>query len=47
MTIQDAAPAQEDNLARLAISAPTGVTFNISDAKLYIPVVNLSAKDDN
>ena len=47
MTIQVATPAQEENLARLAINPPAGVTFNISDPKLYISVVNLSTEDDN
>ena len=26
--------------------SPTGATFKITDTKLYIPVVTLSAKDD-
>ena len=30
-----------------AIAAPTGATFKIKDTKLYIPVVILSAEDDN
>ena len=35
---------EEDNSA---INAPTGATFTITDAKLYIPVVPLSAGDDH
>ena len=30
-----------------AMEAPTGATLAISDAKLYVPVVTLSTKDDN
>ena len=29
------------------INAPTGETFSITDEELYIPVVTLSAEDDN
>ena len=29
------------------IRAPTGATFSISGTKLYVPVVTLSAQDDN
>ena len=36
--------AQGDNTA---IIDPTGATFTITDAKLYVPVVPLSAEDDN
>ena len=28
-------------------SSPTNATFKITDTKLYVPVVTLSAKDDN
>ena len=45
--IQDVAPEQEDNQPRLAINAPTGVTFDISDARLYISIVTLSTEDYN
>lgn len=45
--IQDVAPEQEDNQPRLAINAPTGVTFDISDTKLYISIVTLSTEDYN
>ena len=30
-----------------AIAAPTGVAFNITDCKLYVLVVTLSAENDN
>ena len=33
--------------ANPAIVAPTGSKFQITDTKLYEPVVTLSAKDDN
>ena len=36
--------AQGDNPA---IAAPTGGTFKIEDTKLYVPVVTLSAENDN
>ena len=36
--------AQGDNTA---IITPTGATFTITNAKLYVPVVPLSAEDDN
>ena len=32
--------------ARERIDAPTNATFNITDTKLYVPVVTLSEKDD-
>ena len=41
MTTRD---AEGDNPA---INAPTGETFSITDGELYIPVVTLSAEDDN
>ena len=44
ITTQTARAAQGDNPARPAIHAPT---FKITDTKLYVPVVTLSAKDDN
>ena len=31
----------------VAIVAPTGATFKIKDANLYVPVVTLSAENDN
>ena len=36
--------AQGDNPA---IAAPTGATFKITDCKLYVPVVTLSAENDS
>ena len=36
--------AQGDNPA---LAAPTGATFKIKDTKLYVPVVTLSAENDN
>ena len=33
--------------ANPAIVAPTGLKFQITDTSLYVPVVNLSTKDDN
>ena len=47
MTTDAAVPAQGDNSARLAINAPTGATFKISDTRLYELVVTLSIQDDN
>ena len=44
---QTAAAAQEDNPARERIDAPTNAIFKITDAKLYVPAVTLSTKDDN
>ena len=31
----------------VAIATPTGATFKITDTKLYVPVVTLSAENDN
>ena len=33
--------------SRERTDAPTNATFKITDTKLYVPVVTLSAKDDN
>ena len=33
--------------ARERINAPTKATFQITDTKLYVPVVTLSTEDDN
>ena len=41
-----ALPAQEENPAVAAINNPTNATFQITDAKLYAPVVTLSAEND-
>ena len=42
-----AVAAQGDNPAKPAIAAPTNATFKITDTKLYVPVVILSAQGDN
>ena len=47
ITTQTAAAVPGDNPARERIDAPTNATFKITDAKLYVPVVTLSTKDDN
>ena len=47
ITTQTAAAAQGDNTARERIDAPTNAIFKITDTKLYVPVVILSAKGDN
>ena len=47
MTTDAVVPAQGDNPARLAINAPTGATFKISNTRLYELVVTLSVQDDN
>ena len=44
---QTAVAAQGNNPARERIDAPTNATFQITDTKLYVPVVTLSTKDDN
>ena len=44
LKITAAVPAQEDNPARPAIA---GATFKIKETKLYVPVVTLSAENDN
>ena len=44
---QIAAAAQWDNPAREKVDAPTNATIKIKNTKLYVPVVTLSAKDDN
>ena len=41
-----ALPTQGENPAVLAINNPTNATFQITDAKLYAPVVTLSAEND-
>ena len=47
MATHDDVPAQGNNPAIPAITAPTNATFAISDAKLYVPVVTLSTQGDN
>ena len=41
-----ALPTQGENPAVVAINKPTNATFQIADAKLYAPVVTLSAEND-
>ena len=47
ITTQTVRAAQRDNPARSAINAPTNATFKITGIKLHVPVVALSAEDDN
>ena len=42
---RDADPDADPALA--GINNPTDATFNIKDTKLYVPVVTLSAENDN
>ena len=44
---RDAVPAQGVNPAVDGIDNPTNVTFKITDTRLYVPVVTLSAENDN
>ena len=46
ITTQTARAAQGDNPARPAINAPTNATFQITDTKLYVPVVTLSTENE-
>ena len=46
ITTQAARAAQGDNPARIVINAPTVVTFQITDTKLYVLVVTLSTEND-
>ena len=41
-----AGPAQGGNPAVVASDNPTNATFQITDAKLYVPVVTLLAEND-
>ena len=43
---QTATAAQGDNPARPAINIQTNATFQITDTKLYVPVVTLSTEND-
>ena len=43
---QTARAAEGDNPARPAINAPTNATFQVTDTKLYVPVVTLSTEND-
>ena len=47
MSTQPATPAKGNVPARPAINAPTDAAFNITDTKLYVPVVTLSTEDDS
>ena len=47
MTTHGAVPLQGNVPTILAIAAPIGATFTITDTKLYVPVVTLSTQDDN
>ena len=46
ITTKAAIEAQRGNPARPAINAPTSTTFQITDTKLYVPVVTLSTEND-
>ena len=43
----DAVPAQVGNSAVAVVTNSTNVTSNITDTKLYVPVVTLLTEDDN
>ena len=47
ITTQTAAAAHGDNPGRERTDAATNATFQITDTKLYVPIVTLSPKDDN
>ena len=42
-----AVPAQGNTPEISGIASPTNATFIITDTKLYVPVVTLSAENDN
>ena len=46
ITTQAAVAVQGNNPARSAINAPTNATFQITDTKLYVPVVTLSTENE-
>ena len=46
ITTQASRAAQGGNPARLAKNAPANGTFQITDTKLYIPVITLSSEND-
>ena len=46
ITTQAAIEPQRGNPARPAINAPTSTTFQITDTKLYVPVVTLSTENE-
>ena len=47
LTTQNAAPAQGGDPVKPAIAAATGAAFRITDCKFHVPVVTLSAENDN
>ena len=47
ITTQNAAAAHGDNPGGERIDAAKNATFQITDTKLYVPIVTLSEKDDN
>ena len=46
ITSHTARAAQGDNPAWPAINAPPNVTFEITDTKLYVPVITLPTEND-
>ena len=46
ITTQTARAAQGNNPAKPAIDAPTNATFQITDTKLYVPVITLLTEND-
>ena len=40
-------PDPQPNLPIAAIESPTDASFEITDCKLYVPIVTLSAENDN
>ena len=46
ITTKTARAAQGDNPAKPAINAPTNAIFEITDTKLFFPVVTLSTEND-
>ena len=44
---RNALAAEGDNLAVAGINNPTNAVFEITDCKLYVPAVNLSAQNEN
>ena len=45
ITTREANPGADSSV--VAIAAPTDATFEITDTKLYVPLVTLSAENDN
>ena len=46
-TTRNALAAEGNNLAIAQINNPTNAVFEITDYKLYVPVVTLSAENEN